>query len=855
MESTSSNKTSFNRFRDRLKKTGDSEPEQATLRLIIGTLVLVYYCLPWRTDQKFIDILDSAPNVVIIIATSIAFLIFSAIVLKPVASPVRRVIGATLDLSALSILMFWTGGDHIPLFVFYLWVILGNGFRYGIGYLYISYGISLVGFGSVLIWSDYWQLNQSFAVSLLIILIALPLYVAVLLKKLHAAIATAKYANEAKSRFLANMSHELRTPLNGVIGMGDLLSETKLSNEQKELVSTLHSSASTLLELIENVLDIAKIEAGKITIEHKPFDLHSLVNVVVYMLSPLGDSKGVDVYCTIDPDTPFSLIGDSQHLKQVLINLVNNAIKFTDEGSVHLNVYRNGGTESKPVIHFDVIDTGVGISSHSLSKIFDDFTQVQTNSSRNYGGTGLGTTISKELVELMDGKIGVASDEFKGSKFWFELPLKILPHNGDSISANHILLLASEETASYIRPALRDWEIDFDWVRSSARALSLMIQAAEEGNHYDSIIVDQSVMTDINPEQFAQMIRSESLLETLSLVLVNSSETMINMNNLNHFYISTILTPEDKRTLFNAIHAAQSVHITDSNVYTLADHYAKQAGAKALNILVAEDNPVNQQVISGILKHAGHKVTLTDNGNKVLDIFSANSLKTDMLILDMNMPGLSGVEVIKAVRFMDASHAMPIIILTADATPEAQNKCMSAGASVFLTKPINSRMLLEKIAALSMPKTTDKRPVLKNFSEASTSKSAEKQSSHSSCIDEGSLNELAKLGDGPEFIQSLVRVFIDDGKKHVIRIKDSANSDYLEYREALHALKGSSTELGASKLVDICLNGESLKPYDIGTDKILNVCNDIEFIFLETAKALSEAVDMNTSEISLVPKR
>ena len=434
MESASSNKKWIGRFQSHLAKTGDSEAEQALIRLLIGTLVFAYYCVPWGVNERWADIFDSTPNVIIISATSIAFLIFSAIVKNPVASPARRVTGAVLDLSALSVLMYWTGGDHIPLFVFYLWVILGNGFRYGTGYLYISYGISLVGFGSVILWSDYWQLHQSFAVSLLVILIALPLYSAVLLKKLHLAIAIAKQANEAKSRFLANMSHELRTPLNGVIGMGELLRETKLSREQSELVSTMHSSANTLLELIENVLDIAKIEAGKIIIDRKPFDLHSLVNSVIYMLSPLGDSKGIVVYCTIDPDTPFSLNGDPQHIKQVLINLVNNAIKFTDEGSVHLHVFRNGGTEKKPVIHFDIIDTGIGIPANSLPKIFDDFTQAQVSSRRTSAGTGLGTTISKELVELMDGEIGAESEENIGSKFWFELPFDTVPHDRNSIS-------------------------------------------------------------------------------------------------------------------------------------------------------------------------------------------------------------------------------------------------------------------------------------------------------------------------------------------------------------------------------------------------------------------------------------
>ncbi len=315
----------------RLKGTGDTEPEQAILRLAIALILVVYFCIPWGSDKELADVLGSTPSIIILSATSIAFLILAAIIRNPRPSPIRRVVGILLDMISLSIVMYWTGGDHVPLFVFYLWVTLGNGFRYGTRYLYISFGVSLIGFGIVTLGSEYWQEHRAFAISLLLILLVLPLYAAFLLKKLHAAIASAKQANEAKSRFLANMSHELRTPLSGVIGMGDLLRETRLSSEQQELVGTLHSSAHSLLELIENVLDIAKIEAGKITIENKELDLYSLVNSVIYMLSPAAATKDLLISCNIDPDTPFALQGDHQHLRQVLINLVNNAIKFTDQ--------------------------------------------------------------------------------------------------------------------------------------------------------------------------------------------------------------------------------------------------------------------------------------------------------------------------------------------------------------------------------------------------------------------------------------------------------------------------------------------------------------------------------------------
>jgi two-component system sensor histidine kinase RpfC len=835
------------RLKRRLRRTGDSEPEQAILRLAIATILVVYFCLPWGSDEQFSDILNSTSNIIILSASSIALLIFAAIIRNPHPSPVRRVCGILLDMISLSIVMYWTGGDHVLLFVFYLWVTLGNGFRYGTRYLYISFGVSLIGFSLVILGSEYWQEHRSFAISLLLILLVLPLYAAFLINKLHAAIASAKQANEAKSRFLANMSHELRTPLNGVIGMGDLLRETRLSPEQQELVGTLHNSAYSLLELIENVLDIAKIEAGKITIESKPLDLYALVNSVIYMLSPTGEKKDLSISCSIDPDTPFSLKGDHQHLRQVLVNLVNNAIKFTDEGSVNLRVFRVGGDDASPRIRFEVIDTGVGVPAEFLETIFDDFTQARHKSDRSYGGTGLGTAISKELVVLMGGEIGVESEFEKGSRFWFELPFESLPHNEKAIASNHILLLANEESAAYIRPALKGWSIDFEWVRSSARAISLLLQAAEKGDRFHSAIVDQDCLTDIDAEQFAHMVRAEPMLESLSLILVNSSDTMVNANTVDQLYISTILEPNEKRTLFNAIHAAHSVNYSDENIVSLEEHYDRHPGARALNILVAEDNAVNQQVIQGILRHAGHGVRIVESGEQVLDILDENFDAVDLLILDMNMPGMNGLDVVKTVRFMDTSHILPVLMLTADATPEARAACIDAGADAFFTKPINARSLLDRIASISrnIAKESTTAP---GFGAENATTAADgtikADVGTSPWYEESILSELSQLGDY-HFLDNLVQNFQRDGMKQINRAKAAIDSDYLEYREALHALKGSSIELGAKKLSNLCARGEALKPYEIGGDTIKKTIAEVEGAFLETSAALSSATRQN----------
>lgn len=829
----------FVQMKKKIAKTGDSEPEQAMLRVVIGLFLGTYFCLPWKENESLTSVLSSYPNLIILAGFLSAIILFLSVIMNPGVSPVRRVMGIGLDITALSIVMHLTGGDHVPLFVFYLWVVIGNGFRYGPRYLYVSFVASLIGFSSVVVWGEYWQQNQSIAISLLIILFILPLYAGFLLKKLHTAMESAKQANKAKSQFLANMSHELRTPLNGVIGMGELLRETNLSFEQFELVNSMNSSATTLLELIENVLDISKIEAGKLLISPKPFDLHALVNSVRYMLVPMGESKGISVSCHIDPETPFSLNGDQLHIRQILINLINNAIKFTDEGSVNLNVFQASGSDSKPRIRFEISDTGIGIAEEAQQRIFENFTQADASSSRSFSGTGLGTTISNDLVELMGGEIGLKSKLDEGSTFWFELPFEVIPQAEEDLSSDKILVLAGEEAASIVRPSLKSWSIEFDWVRSAARAFSLLVNSIEDHNSYKIVIVDQACMLDVNPVQFAQMVRAEKELEFVSLILINSSDSMIEANIINQYFITTLEDPADKRQLYNSIHAAQSVHFSDSNVITLAEYYARQGSKKVLDILVAEDNLVNQQVIEGILKHAGHRVRLTNSSDGALEILAHDLEKIDLLVLDMNMPEKSGLEVVKALRFMDTKNSVPVIMLTADATPEAREKSLSAGANCFLTKPVDARILLDKVAVLTKHLKGKSKLAVK--AAQSLGQDGTGHIDSSPWFDENILRELSNLGEGMSFIQRLVKGFAQDGAKHIKSILRFEDDDYPAYRESLHALKGSATELGASSLVEICLKGEKLKPYDMGTEKIKHLNREVEKVFNLTVSALQNA--------------
>jgi two-component system sensor histidine kinase RpfC len=831
------NKKLLSRIFDKMPKTGDTEPEQAiTIRMTLGIALLIYFCLPWGKEKTFLENLFSLPSLITLAYYSLGMVIVAALVLNPRPSPIRRICGILLDLIALSIVMLIAGEQSVFLFVLYLWVILGNGFRFGVNYLYISLVVGLIGFTIAIVNGEYWShpQHEPFGFSLLFLLLIIPLYSAFLIKKLHVAIDLSKQANEAKSRFLANMSHELRTPLNGVIGIADLMAETQLNKQQHDFVKIMKTSAHTLLSLIENVLDIAKIEAGKILISDKAFDLHQLLNSIIAMQKPMANGKGLHLNCYIDPALPYSINGDLQHLRQVLINLVGNSIKFTDNGAVKLSAHEIKRKSNQNLwIRFEVSDTGIGIPQEALQRIFDDFTQISPDT-LNKGGTGLGTTIAKELVELMGGEIGVSSELGEGTLFWFELPFTANEQNELTLSESPMLILSTDSLHDLLKPIVDAWSVNYQHVDSTAKAFSALIRAAENQTPYQTVMLDQDCMHDIDPIQFANMIHGEPLLANTALILLNPSDFSKQDPRLRHHFISIVNDVQVKPVLFNAIHAAQSNHaIQDEKVITLAQHYAAQTYAKALNILIAEDNLVNQQVLEGILRHAGHNVLLASSGEQALDILSQQIDSIEMLILDMNMPDFSGPEVIRAMRYMDTGHDIPIIILTADATPQAKQRCMEAGANEFLTKPINSRSLLESIARLAM----------NNQDQAKTRKLAHQSSAASKqWCDPQILVELSQLGGGDAFLKLLLNGYKEDGTKHLKLIRQAAHDDYLTYRESLHALKGSSSELGANSVAELCREGESYKPFDIGSVQLLRLTEKLEHAFSQTLNELETAL-------------
>jgi two-component system sensor histidine kinase RpfC len=784
----------FANLRARLAVRPDSEHEQAIVRVVV-VAVLCAYLLPGAlagSDEATIKVMFAY------LATSIVLLLL--VLASPGISPARRVAAMVSDIAVVTWCMAFLGEHAVPLVLVYVWITLANGFRFGQRYLLMSLGMSVAGMLFVLAVNDFWQQHRALGYGLLVGTIALSLYVRSLVRKLFEALARAEAANQAKRRFISVVSHEMRTPLNAIIGMADLLRDTPLNREQADMLQTLRSSSRMMLGLVEDVLDFSKIEAGKVVLEKVDFDLHALVNSTCRILSAQAAGKGIDFVISIMPEVPPAVRGDPHYLRQVLVNLAGNAIKFTERGSVTVHVSAQSETEREVCLKFSIRDTGIGIPPEAQSRIFESFAQADQSTTRRFGGTGLGTTIAKQLVGLMGGKMGLESAVGLGSTFWFEAVFEKQPERaqagGDLADARVLLLGVPAADAEQIGRALAGWGAVSVSVATIDEGVARLVSEIALAKPYHSVLFYGAG----DNRELAQRFRRAAPNPTPPMILaVPQGADVARFEALTSGFSAVLDLPLDKRRLFNVLHSVSAGDEPQGSVVRLQD-YARRGAARKLRLLVADDNPTNREVLQKILERGGHEPVLVADGEQVLDVLERD--RFDMAILDRNMPGLGGIEALQAIRVLtSATERIPVVILSADATLEAKREAFEAGADAFLTKPIEAMKLLDQIQSLCASAGAER----KESRPPSVAPVRPIEAQPAGVINRETIGQLEELGSSPSFVEKLIAVFITDSESLLARAEHNLVArNPQEFRGVLHAMKGSSASMGTDRLTALC---------------------------------------------------